>query len=557
MRLFLSVQHLGSFLVYEPVIRELAERGHTIHLAVSRAESLGWEKALAGVLADHPQITWSWLSPSPTSSAFWFELAKTIRLWADYLRYFEPYYDAAPKLKARAEERVPPMLVRLSQRAAVHEPRTRARLLGALRTMERSLPAVAEIRQELRAFRPDVVLITPLVYLGSWQFEVLRAALAEGLRTAFAVGSWDHLSSKALVRDLPQRVLVWNDTQKEEAVRLHGVPADRVVVTGAQCYDQWFGRQPVRTREEFCALVGLSADRPIVLYVCSALFWGSPVEAHFVCRWIQSLRGSGDRDVRTAAILIRPHPARMEEWKSIDLSQFGNVALYGSNPTDASSKEDYFESLFYSHAVVGLNTSAFLEAAVVDRPVHTILTPEFAENQTGTLHFHYLLKVGGGVLQTSRTFEEHHAKLGASLRRESTTPGANVRFVSEFIRPHGLRKPATLVFCDAVESLAKLPVPRRERTPLRLLPVRWAAYPIFLILRRLYGTELFRDDWRRTDPAHQKALQAREQQRQARHRAAEETRRERERRRAAKRAARDAALREKASRRSERERKRA
>jgi hypothetical protein len=555
MRIFLSVQHLGSFLVYEPVVRELAERGHTIHLAVSRAESLGWEKTLEGVLADHPQITWSWLSPSPASSAFWFELAKTIRLWADYLRYFDPYYDAAPKLKARAEERVPPRLVRVSQHPTLQDPLNRARLLGALRTVERSLPTVADIRQQLREFKPDLVLITPLVYLGSWQFEVLRAALAEGLRTAFAVGSWDHLSSKALVRDLPQRVLVWNDTQKEEAVRLHGVPADRVVVTGAQCYDQWFGRQPVRTREEFCALAGLPADRPIVLYVCSALFWGSPVEADFVCRWIRSLRSSDDRDVRSAAILIRPHPARMEEWKAIDLSQFENVALYGSNPMDASSREDYFESLYYSSAVVGLNTSAFLEAAVVDRPVHTILTSEFAENQTGTLHFHYLLKVGGGVLQTSRTFEEHHAKVGASLRGSSTTPGANARFVNDFIRPHGLRKPATLVFCDAVDTLAKLPEPRPERTPLHLLLVRWAAYPVFLILRRLYGTELFRDDWRRTDPEHQRVLQAREQARQTRHRAAEATKREREERRAAKTAAREAALRRKADRRAERERK--
>ena len=149
-----------------------------------------------------------------------------------------------------------------------------------------------------------------------------------------------------------------------------------------------------------------------MLYVCSALFWGSPVEAEFVCRWIRSLRSSEDADVRSAAILIRPHPARMDEWKAIDLSQFENVALYGSNPMDASSREDYFESLFYSRAVVGLNTSAFLEAAIVDRPVHTILTPEFADNQTGTLHFHYLLNVGGGVLQTSTTFEEHHAQLG-------------------------------------------------------------------------------------------------------------------------------------------------
>ena len=542
MRIFLSVQHLGSFLVYEPVIRELAARGHRLHLAVSRAESLGWEHTLENVLTDHPTMTWSWLSPSPPSSGFWFELARTIRLWADYLRYFDPYYAAAPKLRARAEERVPPRLVGLSRRPAFRDPRNRLRLLNALRALERALPTVEEIRQQLRDYKPDVVLITPLVYLGSWQFEVLRAALAEGLRTAFAVGSWDHLSSKALVRDLPQRVLVWNETQKDEAVRLHGVPSDRIVVTGAQCYDQWFGRTPVRTRGEFCRHIGLPPERPFVLYVCSALFWGSPIEAEFVCRWIRSLREGQEPTLRSAGILIRPHPARMDEWKTIDLSLFENVALYGSNPTDAASKEDYFESLYYSGAVVGLNTSAFLEAAVVNRPVHTILTPEFSENQEGTLHFHYLLNVGGGVLRTSTTFEEHHAQLAASLQRSPAESGTNLRFVREFIRPHGIDTPATPVFCDAVDELLKIPAPRPERTPVHLLLVRWVAYLVFLVLQRMYGTELFRDDWRRTDREHQRRLELREQERQARHRAAEEIKRERERRRVAKTTASKAAV---------------
>jgi len=192
--------------------------------------------------------------------------------------------------------------------------------------------------------------------------------------------------------------------------------------------------------------------------------------------------------------------------------------------------------------VVGLNTSAFLEAAVVDRPVHTILTPEFSDNQQGTLHFHYLLNVGGGVLQTSTTFEEHHAQLSASLRRSPTGPGTNPRFVLEFIRPHGIDTPATPVFCDAVDALLKIPAPPPERTPVHLLLLRWVAYPVFLALQRIYGAELFRDDWRRTDREHQRRLELREQERQARHQAAEDTKRERERRRAAKTAAREAAV---------------
>jgi hypothetical protein len=540
-KIFFSMRHLGMFRMYEPTIRELAARGHRIHLALGRGEALGWGTALDNLLADSSAITWSWLTPS--TSAFWFELAKTIRLWADYLRYFQPQYDVAPKLKARAEERVPPRLVRFSQRPAFRNPANRRRLLTFLRTLEGALPPVPEIEQQLREEQPDLVLITPLVYLGSSQFEVLRTANALGLRTGFCVGSWDHLSSKALIRDMPQRVIVWNETQKREAVELHGVPADRVVVTGAQCYDQWFGRRPVRTREEFCRRVGLSPDRPFILYVCSALFWGSPVEADFVPQWVRRLRESAHPEVRSTAVLIRPHPARMPEWQGIDLSPFPDVAFYGSNPVDDASKDDYFESLFYCSAVVGLNTSAFLEGAVVGRPVHTILLPEFQENQEGVLHFHYLLSVGGGVLRAGRSFDEHHTQLAASLR-SSDEPGTNSSFVREFIRPHGLDRQATPLFCDAVEDLLRVPAPEPERTPLRSLLLRAAMFPVFHVLRRIYGSELIRDDWSRKERAQQERREARLQARAERRRLADAQKRERDQRRAGKQAAREAAVRE-------------
>jgi hypothetical protein len=559
-KVFFSMWHLGSFRMYEPVLRDLASRGHQIHLALGRAEGLGWDTALHNLLQDHPSITWSYLSP-PTAT-FWAETAKTIRLWADYLRYFHPAYDRTPVLKARAGQHLPPRLVAISNRPRFRELGPRQRLLRLLRTLEQALPPIPEIEQELRRRRPDLVVITPLVYLGSSQFEVLRTALRLGIRTAFAVGSWDHLSSKALIRDMPHRVFVWNDTQKQEAVELHGVPSDRVVVTGAQCYDQWFGRRPSRTREEFCRRVGLPADRPLILYVCSALFWGSPIEAEFVRRWVQSLRESEHRELREAAVLIRPHPARMDEWHAIDLTPFEHVSLYGSNPVDAASKDDYFESLFYSSALVGLNTSAFLEGAIVDRPVHTVLLPEFQENQEGVLHFHYLFSVGGGVLQAGRTFGEHHEKLAQSLR--DPRPHSGQQFVRDFIRPHGLERAATPVFCDAVDDLLRLPAPAAQPTPLRFVMLRWALYPALRALRLAFGAELFRDDWsrkqraaRRRRAAHQRVRAARRRHEAERkeaiatQRAAVRQAREAERRGEA--LARERALADKASRREQKE----
>jgi hypothetical protein len=267
------------------------------------------------------------------------------------------------------------------------------------------------------------------------------------------VWSWDHLSSKALIRESPDRVFVWNETQKREAVELHGIAPERVVVTGAQCFDIWFDREPARDRETFCRRVGFPADRPFILYVCSALFLGSPPEQAFVVEWIRRVRASSSPVLRSAPILVRPHPSRMRQWEGVDLTSFGDVALWGDRPLDGSSRADYFDSLYHSAAVVGLNTTAFIEAAITGRPVYTVLLPEFFENQMGTIHFRYLLEAGGGLLTVAPDFDEHLRQLADALAQPTTM----VRpFVREFVRPHGVSVTATPLFVRQVEAMAGL-----------------------------------------------------------------------------------------------------
>ena len=59
---------------------------------------------------------------------------------------------------------------------------------------------------------------------------------------------------------------------------------------------------------------------------------------------------------------------------------------------------DFFDSLAYSAAVVGINTSALIESAIAGKNVFTILAPEFRGTQEGTLHFHYLVAEHGGAV---------------------------------------------------------------------------------------------------------------------------------------------------------------
>jgi hypothetical protein len=476
--LFLGRRYM-YFRNFDTVLRELASRGHQIHLAVETGTEDD-NRFIAPLLDEFPNLT---CGEVPSAAADdWSWTASRLRLGLDHLRYVHPLYDDTPMLRERSRERTPGMFVALCDWLRTPGLRWLRRPATALtHRLETAIPTDPAIRDFIEQHRPDIVLLTPLIDLGSSQIDYLRAAREARIPTALCVWSWDHLSSKALIREQPDRVFVWNHTQQQEAVDLHGVPGSRVVVTGAQCFDKWFNRRPSRDRAAFCAQIGLPADRPYILYVCSAPFIGSQPEAPFVADWVRRIRTSSDPTLRDTPILVRPHPSRVKEWDAVDLNVFENVVLWGGNPIDVQARADYFDSLYHSVAVAGLNTSAFIEAGIVGRPVHTILLPEWHENQMGTVHFRYLFNAGGGLLNAAHSFDEHLAQLATAV----TNPSAEIRpFVRTFVRPHGLDVAATPLFVEAVEELAGV-------TPAPVAPDRFRERSLRLLdrLRALRGSE--------------------------------------------------------------------
>jgi hypothetical protein len=119
-----------------------------------------------------------------------------------------------------------------------------------------------------------------------------------------------------------------------------------------------------------------------------------------------------------------------------------------------------------------------IEAAILGRPVLSMLTREFSHTQEGTLHFHYLLPENGGFLHVSDSIEGSLNQLAQVLGHPEDTAGQTARFVRAFIRPAGLDVACTPIFVDTVKRLAERgPVaPARESAGTRLL--RLALWPI-------------------------------------------------------------------------------
>jgi hypothetical protein len=526
----LMVSSKGMFRPYVSLITHLAERGHHVHLGFPR-EAPDARERLLDLPADASTRITDDVSPTRRPTDGWKAVAWAVRGLADLARYGDPRYDAAPVLRARMARKVVGRLrkpryfeplgrrlaLRLARRlASTRDPQLSRRVLRIATKLEEAIPTSKRIDRYIRRHAPDVVLVAGIVKPASSQVEFLKSARRLRIPSAIAVASWDNLTNKGLLKFVPERVFVWNDVQRREAVELHGIPSSRVVATGAQVFDDWFERTPTRSREDFVRELGLDSREPYVLYVCSSAFItdpateaadpdGTAAEVAFVRRWIEALRSSSDERLRRIGVVVRPHPGVPRRWSEAGLERYENAVVWppvGTQPLAGSARDDFFDSLVHSAAVVGLNTTAMIEAAIVGKSVLTVLAPEFAQEET--LHFHYLLEENGGFLHFAPSVDDHLRQLGRVLDEDVAGAERRRQFVESFVRPHGLERPATPIFADAIEELARLPVevPARTGTAIlrAVLAVEAALNSVALTLRHVTRARSARPAGRRVQP---------------------------------------------------------
>jgi hypothetical protein len=115
-----------------------------------------------------------------------------------------------------------------------------------------------------------------------------------------------------------------------------------------------------------------------------------------------------------------------------------------------------------------------IEAGILNKPVFTILEPDFTTTQEGTLHFHYLVQ--GGLLYISNSLDEHLDQLSKVLNGQSSYQEKIRSFIESFVRPHGLDSQSTPIFVEAVENLNKMSFTSPEyKKP-------WWSYPFIVFV---------------------------------------------------------------------------
>ncbi len=500
MRIAFFLRNVGHVRNFEWIIRRLAENGHVILLyfdhekkAVDRMQESSdkvVQDHLAVMIRDHPKIKYHNFNGALSKPRTIFTVAsRRIRMIQDYIRYLDPEFVNAHKLRERAA-----LFVRPSVRRIVdvfgRTSFTRSIMVRVLATLDRLIPPRADVIEFLKKTRPKLILVTPLFGHGSSQVEYFKAASALGIRSCLPVASWDNLTSKGVVQCHPGLILVWNEAQMKEAIELQHMPERRVLVTGAHSYEHWFTWEPSTDRASFQKKVGLALGRDYVVFLGSSRFIAED-EVPVVLDWAKALRQSDNPRVADIGILIRPHPQNYGDWMEVDLSEIGNAVVYprgGANPVGRDAKSEYFDTMYHCQAVIGVNTSGLIEAGVLGKPVHTVLFEQMADTQSGTLHFLHLSGEKTGLLKVARNLDEHVELLGRSLADPLEDERRSKVFVERFVWPKSLgdRSPIE-AFVNAIGGQLGSPSPSRG---LKWLPLIWVgrvlASPLLLIYLREY-----------------------------------------------------------------------
>lgn len=457
MKFLFVLRHMVYFRFFEGAIRELAAQGHTVHVTfskdVSKKGATVSDRAILQCARDYPdRITYGENEDVTAQTGAVRYLKYMLRHLAGYTIYLDQEYQPrSPILMTRWRGSFPPKTRWLTGTRPMMWLLSRRWARPMLQWFERRLPVKASLVAWLDSFRPDVVIASPYVQTDPEEVEYIKAAKKLKIPTVVAVASWDNLTNKGTFADVPDRVLVWNEGLADEAVRIHRIPRKRIIITGAAAFDTWFEMQPSRERAAFCGQLGIDPTQPYITYLCSSWFI-SKDETVFVDKLVQALQANPA--TQHVNLVVRPHPLHLAPWA--DYPDTAHVVVFprdGQMPDVAADRQLYFDTLYHSCAVIGVNTSAFIEAAIVDRPCLTLLDEHYQATQAQIPHFHHLMDAG--FLETRYTLPDFIALVATIAEGVDAKAALRRQFVEAFVRPHGRDKSVAPIMAAAIADVAK------------------------------------------------------------------------------------------------------
>lgn len=339
----------------------------------------------------------------------------------DALRFFNVRYDDTPKLRARGLAKLNEFNINLRFLLKFSKIRNSEKFYLNLAKLSQSIYLIkcpVQIRNIVEKY--DAVLISPNTPIGSEQVFYGSAAIQLKKPFFYLLYSWDNLTNKGFIKPFPTHALVWNNLQVDEIHKFHPSPKNysgEIKALGSPGYDKW-----VLARDKYVNPIQmLTTEFITILWLSSSGFISKRNQDLENCSKLAILL----RNLKVKfTIQVRVHPQNANVWKKLDSHDWPEIQILsheGEILLGFEQEQLFINQVFEADFVIGINTSAMLEAILLGRKVYALKDASTSDYQDGTIHFRQLHLLPHEIFEYL-TIEEISQRIGNKLYSKMKMP---------------------------------------------------------------------------------------------------------------------------------------
>lgn len=333
-----------------------------------------------------------------------------------------------------------------------------------LRWIESSFPIPRAVDELLDRARPDLVVAPTLVVAN--ELAVAKAAKQRRIPTLGIVKSWDTFTTKGAILFFPDRLFVYNEMNRAEAVHYFGYPNAHIRIIGFPQFDIYHRADMRTTRDEFCRRAGLDPQKKIILYG-PAGDWMTPDDVP-VLKQVAAWVAAGE--FGPATLLVRQNPGCASATEGVALTLPGvvherpghAVGRSGQWEFDLEDVKHLLNTLLHADVNINWASTLTLESSLLDRP---IVWPAYdgdrklleADSVYQMYRREHMLPLAeAGVAEPARNPEALKAAIHEALEHPEKRASGRAR-VRHWIDPHEDGRAGERVGREILNALDELP----------------------------------------------------------------------------------------------------
>lgn len=225
-----------------------------------------------------------------------------------------------------------------------------------------------------KKYQPNLIVTCSPGFHSNRDIPLIKEAKGAKIPTLCVVLSWDNLLTCGLMPTRPDRLLVWNEMMKEEAIALHYYPPEKVCVTGPPGFDFYQDPHSYLDRKTFFQKRGLDPAKKLVTVATSPT--GTITNQTFI---LDTLLEGIKRNcfAEPVQILCRIHPKSLQDRsvfepfhaKGVHVDFPGRYSQALQWDPDRSEMASLANTLRQTDVLVTVASTVAVEAAIVDTPI--------------------------------------------------------------------------------------------------------------------------------------------------------------------------------------------